>query len=452
MFSQTETYKEDTSDNKELYTTIFKSYDSLISYLPKEHKLLLYYYQDKGNFLIRDDTIAAKKYYLKAFEFTDSSAYYKPFRYSLNSHLARVSLKTKNYKKGLQYLKYAEKNANEKDSLMNKYVLSIYRYRLYEGLHKTDSTLYYLKRAQQLWSEVSLERSIIATAEIKIQLDTLEKEKKNLALSEENSKKNNIIIIILTVVVLGSAISVLLLKNVNKKRLLAQQQKELEEQKNITLLREQEMITINAMVSGQEKERKRVAEDLHDNLGSVLATLKLHFENLKMNREQKKIDQQVLFDKTEHLIDEAYLKVRSMAHAKNAGVIATQGLLPAVQLMAEKISSAHLVAIEVIHFGLEKRLENSLEITLFRIIQELVTNIIKHASASQATVNISQYENTITILVEDNGKGMDITRISLTKGMGIHSIQKRIEYLEGTFNIDTTSGKGTTVIMNIPNR
>lgn len=90
------------------------------------------------------------------------------------------------------------------------------------------------------------------------------------------------------------------------------------------------------MVDGQEKERKQIAEDLHDNLGSVLATLKLHFENLKMNREKKTINQEILFNKTENLIDEAYLKVRSIAHAKNAGVIANQGLLVAVQIMAEK--------------------------------------------------------------------------------------------------------------------
>ncbi|MBL4604559.1 MAG: hypothetical protein JKY02_02520, partial [Flavobacteriaceae bacterium] len=122
----------------------------------------------------------------------------------------------------------------------------------------------------------------------------------------------------------------------NKKRLLALQEKELETQKNLTLIKEQEITSINAMVEGQEKERKRVAEDLHDNLGSVIATLKLHFENLRINREKKKVDQEALFDKTEGLIDEAYLKVRSIAHAKNAGVIANQGLLVAIQQMAEK--------------------------------------------------------------------------------------------------------------------
>ncbi len=72
-------------------------------------------------------------------------------------------------------------------------------------------------------------------------------------------------------------------KNSRKKRLIALQEKELETQKNLRLLKEQEITTINAMVEGQEKERKQVAEDLHDNLGSVIATLKLHFDNLRIN-------------------------------------------------------------------------------------------------------------------------------------------------------------------------
>lgn len=270
-------------------------------------------------------------------------------------------------------------------------------------------------------------------------------------ISEAERKQNQLLLLISIIVILvGSAISYLQLKSSRRKRLLAFQEKELEQQKNLTLLKEQEITTINAMVEGQEKERKRVAEDLHDNLGSVVATLKLHFDNLRINREKKKINQETLFDKTENLIDEAYQKVRSIAHAKNAGVIANQGLLVAVKLMAEKISSANSVQIEVIDYGLEKPIENALEIALFRIIQELTTNIIKHAKASMATINISQDSDDITILIEDNGIGMDSSQINIQKGMGLHSIKTRVEHLEGSFTVDSTPSKGTTIVINIP--
>lgn len=276
----------------------------------------------------------------------------------------------------------------------------------------------------------------------------------NIAIEAEKDKesleKRIWLIVLGSVILIVITTSTFTLKHSRRKRILALQEKELETQKNLTLLKEQEITTINAMVEGQEKERKRVAEDLHDNLGNVIATLKMHFENLRINKEKKKVDQESLFNKTEGLIDEAYQKVRNMAHAKNAGVIANQGLLVAVKLMAEKVSSANTIQIEVIDYGMERRLENSLEISLFRIVQELTTNIIKHAQASQATINISQDEEDITILIEDNGVGMNTSQIDMQKGMGLHSIKTRVEHLDGSFTIDSTPSKGTTIIIQIP--
>ena len=293
--------------------------------------------------------------------------------------------------------------------------------------------------------------------DIETKYQTEKKEKENLQLKQDNLeieakrlKNKNYLISSFIFILLSGTITALSLKNSKRKRKLAEQQKELETQKNLTLIKEQELTTINAMVEGQEKERKRVAEDLHDNLGSVLATLKLHFENLKMNREKKKINQETLFDKTEGLIDEAYLKVRSIAHAKNAGVIANQGLLVAIQMMAEKISLADKIQIEVIDFGLDKRLENSLEISVFRITQELITNIIKHANAENATINISLYDKNLNIIIEDDGLGFDIKKVNLKNGMGISSIITRVNHLGGTFNVDSTKGKGSSIIIDIP--
>jgi signal transduction histidine kinase len=203
------------------------------------------------------------------------------------------------------------------------------------------------------------------------------------------------------------------------------------------------------MIEGQEKERKRIAEDLHDDLGSVLTTLKLHFENFKVNKTKKKFSEEELIDKTEDLLDEAYTKVRSIAHAKNSGVIANQGLLLAIENMAEKVSSSKKLAIDVIDHGLENRLENSLELAIFRIVQELITNIIKHAEAKQATIHLTNHESTLNIMVEDDGKGFDVNNIS-KKGMGIHSIDKRIEHLDGTMTIESEINKGTTIILDIP--
>lgn len=343
----------------------------------------------------------------------------------------------------LEVLKKAQSFPTEEFSLNLKKIIYKKISECYSDIGMPDLSLKYLKTFIVLKDSVDLMNKNLKISELNKKYQNAEKEKEIL------EKRNWLIALgaLLVILLITGSFS---LKNSRRKRLLALQEKEIETQKNLTLLKEQEISTINAMVEGQEKERKRVAEDLHDNLGSVIATLKLHFENLRINRERKKIDQEQLFDKTENLIDEAYQKVRSIAHAKNAGVIANQGLLFAVKLMAEKISVANTIQIDVIDYGLENSMENSLEIALFRIIQELTTNIIKHAQANHATINISLDEEDITILIEDNGIGMNTSQIDLQKGMGLHSIKTRVEHLEGTFTIDSTPSKGTTIIINIP--
>jgi two-component system, NarL family, sensor histidine kinase DegS len=267
----------------------------------------------------------------------------------------------------------------------------------------------------------------------------------NLESEAKRRRNQNIALGLGVTLALGSVIAFLLFKNTKRKQKLAEQEKVLESQKLTTVLKEQELMAIDAMIEGQEKERQRIANDLHDDLGGLMATLKLHFNALKDN------DTPELFEKTNDLIEEAYQKVRTVAHAKNSGVIAKQGLLKAVQHMAEKVSESNTIAIEVIDHGLDNRLENSLELTLFRIVQELITNIIKHADATEATIHLTNHEESINIMVEDNGKGFNPSRVTKTNsGMGISSIDKRVEHLDGKLTIESEKNKGTTVIIDIP--
>ena len=283
---------------------------------------------------------------------------------------------------------------------------------------------------------------------LKMYLCTIYKEKyKTAELKAENleekakaSKKNTQLIISLFVLALVIITAFLLQKNTRKKQQLAEQAKDLEAQKVVTLLKEQELTQIDAMLEGQEKERKRIAEDLHDDLGALMATINLHLENVGSKNSPDALE------KTKALLGEAYNKIRNISHVKNAGVIANQGLLVAVNNMASKISSASNIDIEVIAHGLENRLENPLELLLFRTIQELMTNIIKHANATKATVQLTQFEKSLNIIVEDNGKGFELTKMQET-GIGLQNIKKRIEHAQGTVSIDSTLGYGTTVVI-----
>ena len=355
-----------------------------------------YEYLDKLNL--------AKSYYKKAdtIKLKDNQLSNKIF---IKENLAKINQKTNNYKLAYEYL-------NEFNNLS-------------DSLNKKEH-----------------QRGI---AKIKEQYDNEKLRADNLVIESKRKQNLNFLIGALVFILFGGIFAFLIHKNTRKKQKLAEQEKALETQKLATVLKEQELLSIDAMIEGQEKERQRIANDLHDDLGGLMATVKLHFNALKDKQTPE------LYTKTNTLIDEAYNKVRSVAHAKNSGVIAKQGLLKAITEMTDKISALNKITIDVIDHGLENRLENSLELTIFRIVQELITNIIKHANATEATIHITNHDDSLNIMVEDNGIGFNPSQITKTKkGMGISSIDKRVEHLNGNMTIESEPNKGTTIIIDIP--
>lgn len=288
--------------------------------------------------------------------------------------------------------------------------------------------------------------SVIQELETKYQ--TAEKEK-NLLLSETKSQKRLSTIYLITAAAIALLLlSGLLYNNQRKKKLLAQKERELEKQRADAVLKNQELATIEAMISGQEKERKKLAVELHDHLGSALTTVKLYFDNLKNNVKDKQGLE--VYHRTEKILDDTYETIRSMSHTRNNGVLASKGLIPSVESLAHKITSSGKLQVNVIHHGLDKKLESSLELIIFRTVQELLSNVVKHAKATECIVNLTSYEDNLNIMVEDNGIGFNAIHLPENDGMGLHSIEKRIENLEGSFEIDAHLGRGTTINIDIP--
>jgi hypothetical protein len=263
-----------------------------------------------------------------------------------------------------------------------------------------------------------------------------------------NEKNRTVIIALSAAAAIILLIAILIYLDIRRKKQIAEKARELETQRADNLFKEQELVTIDAMIAGQESERNRISEDLHDNLGSSLTTIKLYFENLKS--QIKDPQAKTVFDKTEILLAETYENVRTMSHARGNGLLASLGLIPAVQELALRINNFKELEFKIHHFGLDQRLENSVELTIFRILQELTTNIVKHSGANEASINITSHTDSINIMVEDNGKGFNAWPLSRKSGMGLSSIEKRVEKLEGTFIVDSTPGRGTTVTIDIP--
>lgn len=402
-----------------LYTDNFKKPDSALFYLKNN----LDYLNKTGN------SIELCSNYI-----SQAGAYY---------HL-------KEHKNAIKYLKQADSIPLGNFSLKTKQYIYEFLYKNYDELKDYPNAYKYLLLNKKFADSVNVTEQNIAISDIQTKYQTAEKELENTQL-KSNIKTNRILLYTFTSLLIASLIiAFLVYKNAKRREKISLQEKLIEQQKLEKALKDYELHSIDLMLEGQEKERQRIANDLHDNLGSMLATLKLNFENLRLRKNELKDEENKLYERTDELIEEAYQKVRRLAHAKNAGVFASQGLIPAIKKLAEKISIPGKLQIQVIPFGFNDRLENTLEIAIFRAVQELSTNIIKHSEATEATIHLTNHEDNINIIIEDNGIGFDSKKISTADGMGLQTIQKKITQLGGTFTIDTTPEKGTTIIIDIP--
>ncbi len=361
-----------------------------------------------------------------------------------NSYLSK-----KDYGNALHYFTLADSIELKESIVFNKLLLNENLSRVNSELKNYEAAYNNLNSVIKFSDSLKEKEHREGIARIKEQFDNEKLRADNLE-SEAKRRQNETIAIGLGSGLLAVGIfAFLIYKNTKRKQRIAEQEREIEIRKTEKILKEQELTTIDAMISGQEKERQRLAGDLHDSVGATLAAAKLQFSHLRANH-KKADDLDTLFTSTEELLNQAYDEVRSMAHLKNSGVIAKNGLLPAIEKLAKNASWVNNLKVDVQSFGLDERLENSLEIAIFRIIQELVTNVIKHARALEASISITQHDDSLSIIVEDNGVGFDAKNIQQKDGMGLSGIERRVEHLEGTMEIDSTPKKGTSVLIDIP--
>lgn len=216
-----------------------------------------------------------------------------------------------------------------------------------------------------------------------------------------------------------------------------------------TTIIQQQDIASRSIIDAEERERKRIAGDLHDGVGQLFSTVKMNMEILKERFLVKQPDANILAQKTMALIDESCAEVRSIAHQIMPNALIKSGLVSALRDFINKIPSDKLkISIEA--KGLNERLENNMETVLYRVIQESVNNVIKHAQATELDIVLLCDAEEITVSIEDNGKGFDVKdKINFT-GIGLKNMASRIEFLKGSFEVSSSQGKGTLVAIHIP--
>lgn len=413
-------------------------------HLKPEDPLLAYIYYEKAlKFHLQGGKENSSKYYLKTANQSANHPFLNTERFLSFIKLAKIAAEHKDVERAEQFYQQAKTVLIQSDSLRSSYYLNLYGAMILHDLSRNDSAYVLLMEAYKQEFHLDFRRNTLEINRLQVELETQEKENANLRLREGR------IWLITALLVVGLLAVASYFAYVSQRATNKMQARDAQLAKE-KLLKEQELTAINSMLEGQEKERQRLANELHDDLGSLLTTLKFHFDAFRDNRSQQSSQSDELFDQTDKLLDEAYLKVRTIAHSRNTGVDPNEGLVPAIKLFASKVSVMNSLTLEVNDHGMDTRLSNPLEITAFRIIQELITNIVKHSKATAATIHLTQHENSINLMIEDNGTGFDLSNVKPSGGMGLYSIQKRVEGLGGSVTIESTSQSGTTVIIELP--
>ena len=204
---------------------------------------------------------------------------------------------------------------------------------------------------------------------------------------------------------------------------------------------------MSSMIGGQEAERKRIAQDLHDGLGGLLSSVKA-----QLNLIQHQVDQLAsgeMYAKANTLIDTASAELRRIAYNMMPSSLSRLGLEAALEDLSASLENDHHLNVDLQVLGLETRLGETTEIMIYRIVQELCNNVVKHADATRILIQINKTEDEIFLVVEDNGIGMDPETLIQSRGIGMKSIESRVKYLNGSMDI-SGQGKGTCVSVHIP--
>lgn len=299
-----------------------------------------------------------------------------------------------------------------------------------------------LKNTQELDAKYSLTKK-------QAEIDVLNKEKK---IQELTLKQHNVMEVILAVAALVIAfLAILLNRNYRQKKKLLIADSKLQQQKITEMEKEKQLLAAQAVMQGQVEERTRLAKDLHDGLGSILSGAKYSFSNMKENMIITP-ENAAAFERSMGMLDKSISELRRVAHNMMPEALIQFGLDTALKDFCNSIAMSGAIIITYQSFNIdEPSISNITASAVYRIIQELVNNILKHAQAKTALVQLVRVNDVLSITVEDNGKGFDKNILQNNEGIGYLNLRNRVAYLNGTIDIQSAEGKGTSVNIEIPN-
>ncbi len=204
---------------------------------------------------------------------------------------------------------------------------------------------------------------------------------------------------------------------------------------------------LQSVISAQEEERKRISKELHDGIGQQLSGIKLAWQNLSTSMGQKAPEEFKQLMTISSVLDETTAEVRNLSHQMMPRALQESGLIAAIEGMLQKSLQFSNIQYEFDHYNVDKRFSENLELSMYRICQELINNVIKHSDASSVMVQLFRNQDKLILIVEDNGKGISKGDES---GHGLLNIRSRLNTVHGTVNYEPSPNSGTIATIVIP--
>jgi two-component system, NarL family, sensor kinase len=285
---------------------------------------------------------------------------------------------------------------------------------------------------------------------------TMQQKEANLRIGYETEKKDSQIKLqaaeikqkeIFNYLLIGGALTLLII-SILTYRTYSQKQK-LQQQRINELETEKQLAATEAVLKGEEQERTRLAKDLHDGLGGMLSGVKYSLNTMKGNLIMTPDNAQA-FERSMDMLDSSIREIRRVAHNMMPEALVKFGLDTALRDFCNDIDKSGALTVKYQSLELENSaIDQTVGITIYRIVQELINNTIKHAGATNAIVQVTRTGDILTVTVEDDGKGFDTSVLNRTQGIGWANIQNRVEFLKGKMDVHSGPDQGTSVHIEI---
>ncbi len=322
---------------------------------------------------------------------------------------------------------------------------------LYEtarALRKPESALHYLERSSFIKDSLHTAQMQEQIQELNVRFDVAQKDneiqQQRLKIEQERRNRNYLILVSALLILIAGITWFYFRNRIRTARRLRQQEDIIHTQEKEKLRQEKELAMLAASLDSQEKERNRIARDLHDGVGSLMSGISAQVENLMAQHPDNSN-----FVPLKQMVKDTAAELRRTSYDLMPAGLLRMGLEPALRDLCINLLVKNGIEPTVEFHADLTRLHADQQLIVYRVVQELFHNIIKHASASHVLLQLSMFEDQLTLIIEDDGRGFTVEEKTL-KGIGLGSIRSRVDLLSGFLDISSVPGEGTTVTINFP--